>query len=955
MSRRVIFLLAILATYFASSQAASNSDSKPKPKSAAAATSERKITVPDIAYEKYKLKNGLEVILSENHRLPIVAVNIWYHVGPANERPGRTGFAHLFEHLMFEGSKHVGEKAHFRYLEAAGGANINGTTEFDRTNYFETVPSNELEKALWLESDRMGFLLDTLTEAKLANQRDVVRNERRQRVENDPYGLADEALFQALFPAEHPYHGHVIGSHADIEAAQLNDVREFFHLYYAPNNASLVIAGDIDKVRVKELVEKYFGPLPSGPPVPSINVRTPHITQEKRLVITDKVGLPRVYIAWITDPIFKPGDAAEQLLGRILGGGRSKASRLFQHLVHDKQIAQDVHAEQYTLALGSVFFIQVTAKRGITPEQIEAAVDEELSDVREHGVTQAELDRERNVVEARMLRRMDKLGGLGGVADRLNLYNHYLGDPGFLQKDINRYEHVSTIDVQRVAQDKLTRNSRVVVYCIPGEKVVHDVPRIARSEEPAPPPDEKTMAFEEAQAWRAQAPQPGASSNISLPSPRQFKLANGLTVLLVEKHDLPLITAELTVIGGSGANPADRPGLALFTANMLEAGTKTRSNLQIAIDADKDGAEIESTSDSDRSAVSISCLKQHLNSAFDLLSDVVLNPAFAPEEIERVRKESISSLQQDGNSSRTTALRVFQQVLYGKENPYGYTALGSEESLKTLQRTDIVNFWRNTYVPGNAVLAIAGDITETQAHVLANKYFGHWKGTPKLGAPPSLKGEPGRKIVIINKPGAAQSSVLVGGTGIAHSSPDYIAVDVMNTVLGGLFSSRLNMNLRERHGYSYGAFSQFTDRRGTGAFYARAEVRTDVTAPAVGEILSELNKVSLNPLSADEVRTGRDSISRSLSSLFETSARASQSLSDLFVYGLPLDYYAKLPVQINSVTPAVAAKIAGKYIRPDEMTVVVVGDGTKIEPALKKLNLGPIQVLDQQGNMQASR
>ncbi|HWG39427.1 MAG TPA: pitrilysin family protein [Candidatus Acidoferrales bacterium] len=954
MVRRVIFLLAILlVTYLASGQAASNSDSKSKPKHAPVASASR-IKIPDIAYEKYKLKNGLEVILSENHRLPIVAVNIWYHVGPANERPGRTGFAHLFEHLMFEGSKHVGEKAHFRYLEAAGGANINGTTEFDRTNYFETVPSNELEKALWLESDRMGFLLDTLTEAKLANQRDVVRNERRQRVENDPYGLADEALFQALFPAEHPYHGHVIGSHADIEAAQLNDVREFFHLYYAPNNASLVIAGDINKARTKELVEKYFGPLPSGPPVPVIKVKTPHITQEKRLVITDKVGLPRVYIAWITDPIFKPGDAAEQLLGRILGGGRSRASRLFQHLVHDKQIAQDVHAEQYTLALGSVFFIQVTAKRGITPEQIEAAVDEELSNVREHGVTQAELDRERNVVEARMLRKMDKLGGQGGVADRLNLYNHYLGDPGFLQKDIDRYEQVSTSDLQRVAQDKLTRNSRVVVYCIPGEKVVHDVARIARSEEPAQA-DEKTKAFEEAQAWRAQAPQSGPSSNISLPSPHQFKLANGLTVLLVEKHDLPLITAELTVIGGSGANPPDRPGLALFTANMLEAGTKTRSNLQIAIDADKDGAEIESTSDSDRSAVSISCLKQHLNSAFDLLSDVVLNPAFAPEEIERVRKESISSLQQDGNSSRTTALRIFQQVLYGKENPYGYTALGSEESLKTLQRMDIVNFWRSTYVPGNAVLAIAGDITQNQAQLLAKKYFGQWKGTPNLGPPPSLKGMPGRKVLIINKPGAAQSSVLVGGTGIAHSSPDYIAVDVMNTILGGLFSSRLNMNLRERHGYCYGAFSQFTDRRGTGAFYARAEVRADVTAPAVGEILSELNKISLDPLSADEVRTGRDSISRSLSSLFETSARTSQSLSDLFVYGLPLDYYAKLPVQINKVTPDIAAKIAGKYIHPDEMTVVVVGDSAKIEPALKKLKLGPIQVLDPQGNMQASR
>ena len=674
MGRKAALLFSIfMFLYGTGKQTVAESGSKSG--KALASSSSHRIKVPEIVYEKYKLKNGLEVILSENHNLPIVAVNLWYHVGPANERSDRTGFAHLFEHLMFEGSKHVGEKAHFRYLEAAGGTNINGTSEFDRTNYFETVPSNELEKALWLESDRMGFLLDTLTEAKLANQRDVVRNERRQRTENEPYGLADEALFQALFPAGHPYHGHVIGSHADIEAAQLGDVREFFKLYYAPNNASLAIAGDINKARVKELVEKYFGPLPAGPTVPAIHVKAPQITAARRIVVTDKIELPRVYIGWITDPVFEPGDAAEQLLGRILGGGRSKSSRLYQHLVHDKQIAQDVHAEQYTLALGSVFFIQVTARRGISPEQIEAAVDEELAALQKQGATQEELNRERNVVEARMLRRLDKLGGLGGVADRLNLYNQYLGDPGFLQKDIDRYERVTTRDLQIAAQQKLSKNSRVVVYCIPGEKVINDVPRIVRNEEVSPAPDQKTAAFEEAQAWRSHGPEPGPASKITLPSPRQFKLANGLSVLLVERHGLPLITANLTVIGGSGANPPDHPGLALFTANMLEAGTKTRSSVQIAIDADKDGAEIESTSDSDRSTVSISCLRQYLSPAFDLLSDVVLNPAFAPEEIERVRKESISSLLQEGNSSRATALRVFQHVIYGKENPYGYAEL----------------------------------------------------------------------------------------------------------------------------------------------------------------------------------------------------------------------------------------------------------------------------------------
>jgi zinc protease len=920
-------------------------------KEASIANATHSTIVAGIPYEKYKLKNGLEVILSENHRLPVVAVNIWYHVGPANEKQGRTGFAHLFEHLMFEGSAHVGERAHFKYLEAAGATNINGTTEFDRTNYFETVPSNELEKALWLESDRMGFLLGSLNEATLASQRDVVRNERRQVVDNEPYGLADEALFHTLFPQDHPYHAHVIGSHADIEAAQLNDVREFFKLYYAPNNASLVIAGDINKVQVKQLVEKYFGPIPAGAPVPKISATPPHINSERRIVVTDKITLPRVYIGWITDPIFKPGDAAEHLLGRILGGGRSRASRLYQHLVHDKQIAQDIHAEQYSLALGSVFFIQVTARQGVRPEQIEAAIDEELADLQKNGPTQKELERERNVAEARLLRSVDKLGGLGGVADRLNFYNHYVGDPGFLQKDIDRYERVTTRDIQLTAQKKLSKNSRVVIYCVPGEKILDDVPRSTQHQNIQPPtPDARRKSFEQAQAWRDRPPAPGTPSRITLPSAKQFKLPNGLRVMIIEKHDLPLVTVNMTVLGGNGANPTKYPGLASFTASMLETGTKTRSDLQIAIDADQNGTEIESSSDNDRSTVSVSCLKQHLSSAFDLLADMILNPAFAPEEIERVRKKNVSALLQDNNNSPKTASRIFQELIYGKEHPYGYPQLGTEDALRNLQREDILEFWRKTYVPANAALVLAGDITETEAQKLAAQYFGQWKGDTKIDPPPGPAETAERRIAIVSKPGAAQSSILVGRVGIAHSSPDYVVLDVMNAMLGGLFSSRINMNLREKHGYAYAAFSQFTDRRSTGTFFVSAEVRTDVTAAAIGQIMEELRGIHINPLSADEIKIAKDHVSRSLPVLFATTVRSAQSFSDLFVYGLPIDYYAKLPSEIESVTAQQVAQAAAKYIRPEDMTIVVVGDRERIESSIKQLDLGPVQIRDRQGN-----
>lgn len=336
----------------------------------------KNLTVPELKYEKYKLANGLDVILLEDHRLPLVAVNIWYHVGPANERPGLTGFAHLFEHMMFEGSRHIGEEGHFRRLEAAGASEINGTTDFDRTNYFETLPSNQLELALWLESDRMGFLLDKVDEAKLENQRDVVRNERRQSVEGQPYGLVQEELFHRLYPRVHPYYASVIGSHADIEAARLDHVQEFFRLYYAPNNASLAIVGDVDPAKTKALVERYFGPIPSGAPVPRVEVNTPPITAERRAVVTDQVELPRIYLAWITDPIYTQEDGECDMVAKILGVGKS--SRLFKSLVYEKRIAQDAVAQQYSLSLGSIFTIEATAKPGVKLEDLEKAIDEEL-------------------------------------------------------------------------------------------------------------------------------------------------------------------------------------------------------------------------------------------------------------------------------------------------------------------------------------------------------------------------------------------------------------------------------------------------------------------------------------------------------------------------------------------------------------------------------------------------
>jgi len=915
---------------------------------AASATPSAKLTAPEIKFQKYTLKNGLDVILYEDHRLPLVAVNLWYHVGPANERPGRTGFAHLFEHMMFEGSKHVGPKAHFKYLEGAGASDINGTTEFDRTNYFETLPSNQIELALWLESDRMGYLLSTLDRDKLANQRDVVRNERRQSVENAPYGLVEEALFHEMFPKGHPYYADVIGSHEDVEAARLNDVREFFRQYYSPNNASLAITGDIDPAKAKALVEKYFGSIPAGPAVPRITATTPQITSERRAVVTDQVELPRVYMGWITPPIFKPGDAEADLLAQLMGGGKS--SRLYKSLVYDKQIAQDVTVQNQSLMLGSVFEITATAKPGVKAEDLQKAIDDELDKLRKDGPTQAELDRARNVIESQIVERLERLGGFGGVADRLNRYNHYLHDPGYLPKDIDRYNRASAADLKRVADQMLTANKRAVVYGVPGKKVIDDPARTKEEQEQEAKQTTSVPSSMPDEAWRASAPQPGPTPQLSLPAPASFKLANGLTVYVVEQHKFPVLAANLLVGSGSGANPVREPGLAGFTAAMLTEGTARRSALKIADDSAQIGSAIDARSNLDSSFASIRTLKQNADAALDLLSDVVLHPKFDSAEIERVRKQRETDILQLQDEPFQLAYGVFQKVVYGADHPYGYRQLGTQESVKAISRDDMLKFWQQAYGPRNAALVLAGDVTPQDARSLAEKYFGSWQSEASKTAPPPVESKTQRNIYLVDKPGAPQTYVLVGGLGVPRSTPDYVPLEVMNNALGGLFSSRINMNLREEHGYTYGGFSVFVYRRGPGVFLAGGGIRTDVTAPAVHEVFKELDGIRSAPLSADELKLAKGAFSLSLAGLFETSAQTAATVGDLFTYDLPLDYYRQLPGQIAEVSAADVQRVAGKYVQPDSAVVVVAGDRAKIAPELEKLSVGAIQLRDFEGN-----
>jgi zinc protease len=898
--------------------------------------------VPHIAFEKYTLPNGLDVILSEDKRLPLVSVNLWYHVGPANEEAGRTGFAHLFEHMMFQGSKHVPPDTHFKFLESAGASEVNGTTDFDRTNYFETLPSNRLELALWLESDRMGYLLDKLDVAELTNQQDVVRNERRQSVENEPYGMAEEAVVHALYPAGHPYRANVMGSHQDIQSAKLDDVKKFFKQYYVPNNASLAIVGDFDKEPTKALVEKYFGTFKKGEPVPPVKVTTPPITSERRIVVKERVKLPRVYMTWLTPAYFKPGDADADMTATILGGGKS--SRLYKDLVYQKQIAQDVTAGQQSLVLGSMFQIQITARPGHTAEELEKALDEELDKIRTTAPDQAEVERARNTFDTHLIEGLEKQGGFGGVADCLQTYNQYVGNPDYLQQDLQRYDAVTPESIRAFAAANLQNSARVVVYAVEGEPdfgVPVPTPKPAQAKE-----GQGTESVNADEAWRNDPPKAAPLRPLHLPTPEQITLDNGLTVMLSQRTGLPVVAADLVVRTGGSSNPVDKPGLASFTAAMLDEGTTTRSAPKIADDLAQLGASLSTTSSMDASYVQGGSLKKNFSQTLDLMADVVLNPSFPAEEVERQRTSRRAQLGQVREDPSQLVSLITSAALYGPHHPYGFPGIGTDASLTSTSRDDMAAFWKAAFLPNNAALIVSGDISMAELKPLAEKAFGAWKkGTApaeSLGAPETTKA----RVIVVDEPRAPQTAIRVASIGAARSNPDFHAIEVMNMALGGLFSSRVNMNLREEHGYTYGASSQFVFRRTPGPFVIGGGVRSDVTAPSVSEIFKEVRGMATKPLTGDELQMSKDSLALAVPANFETSDSAAGTLAEIYVYDLGLDYFSKYAERTEAVTADEAAAAAKKYVQPDTLIVVAVGDRKTIAPALSKLNIGPVEVWD---------
>jgi zinc protease len=955
--------------------------------------------LPPINFTEFRLQNGLRVILHRDTSTPIVGVNLWYHVGSKNETPGKTGYAHLFEHMMFQGSKNYDDD-YFKPIQEAGG-NLNGSTNTDRTNYWEVVPSNFLELALFMEADRMGGLLDVLNEAKLANQRDVVKNEKRQNYDNRPYGLVGARINEILYPESHPYHWLTIGSLDDLTKASREDISDFFRRYYTPNNATLAIAGDFDPQEARRLVEKYFGPVPKGPDVPKLNAPQPKLDGAKRVEMNDAARFSRLYMVWHTVAQYTPDEAQLDTLATILGGGKS--SRLYKSLVYERQIAQDVSASNGSQELAGTFRITATAKPGKTLAELEGAINEEIEKLKAEPPTAAETERAYNGREAAFIYGLQTVGDFGGRNDQLNQYATFVGKPGYFQEDLARYRAVAGADVKRVAAQYLSDN-RLIVAVTPsgggraargggapvaeapskpvtppaeGAEGEAATPAAASTDKPAgaqtqtkaqtapsqtagaAPPAAESAGGGAAKAKHAAAdemqanlPKPKPDPKLTLPRIQRRKLSNGLDVLIVEHHELPVVNMNLIVKSGAAADPTDRPGVATLAADMLDEGTATRSSLELSNQLAAIGARLSTGASWDSSNMNLTTLTRHLDSALDIFSDVLLRPAFPETDLKRLRGTRLVGLQQQRDNANSIAGSVYSALLYGREHPYGHPQTGDAKSVAAMTAEDLRGFYETYYRPNNSALIVAGDVTPATLMPKLEKALGAWKAgqVPATSVAPPAARIAKTGIYLVDRPGAAQSVIQIGQVGVARSSPDYFPLLVMNSLLGGAFVSRVNLNLREDKGYTYGARTGFDYRRGAGPFTASAGVQTAVTKESVYEFMKEIRGIRGEiPVTQKELDYQKQALVRGFPRGFETPGQIANRLSAVVLYDLPDDYFNSYLARIQAVSVADVQRVATKYLDPQRMAILIVGDRKAIEPGLRSLELGAITLLDPEG------
>lgn len=908
--------------------------------------------IPRLAYERFTLPNGLTVVVHEDHKAPVVAVSIWYHVGSSYEPKGKTGFAHLFEHLMFQGSENHRDE-YFKPFELAGATDMNGTTWLDRTNYFETVPSTAVDMALWMESDRMGHLLGAIGQPQLDEQRGVVQNEKRQG-ENQPYGRVSELIQAEAFPANHPYHHDTIGSMADLNAASLADVKQWFRDYYGAANTVLVLSGDITMAQAREKALKYFGDIAPGPRVPRPQVWVAPRQHSTRGTMTDNVAQTRIYREWNVPSRTSDELTQLSLAAAVLGG--SKTSRLYQRLVYRDKLADNVSVDIEQHVLASLFQLQVDVKKGVDPAKVEAAVADEWNRFLEDGPTPDELARVKTEVRAAFVRGLERVDTQASILAEGQLYS---GDPGQYLKDFQVLMAATPASVKAVAAQWIGRGGYTLTV-VPGKVEAADMANVAgRPAVPAAPAPKLSPKGDyravKTDVDRSQgAPPVTRFPDLTFPSVQRGRLANGIEVVLAERHAVPAVQIALQFAGGYAADHGRKLGTSSFTMGMLDEGTSSLDSVEIAKRKQRLGALIKTGCGLDACTASLNALDDQLRPSLELFADIVRHPAFRDADVARVRGQWLAGIAQEKSQPVGIALRTLPPLLYGEGHPYAipFTGSGTEASIKALGTADMRAFLADYVRPDNVKILVAGDTTLDQIIPQLDAVFGDWKASGSVPPRDLAKVAPPThpRVFLVDRPGAQQSLILAGVLAPSTEAPNNLPIETMSSAFGGTFTSRLNMSLREDKHWAYGAFSFLREAKGQRPFLMYAPVQTDKTADSVAEILKQSRQVvGDKPLTGAEIAKIKAGDVRSLPGSYQTTSAVMGALQNIALYHRPDDYVQTLKSRIEAQTDAEVNDAAKEIIHPGQLTWVIVGDLSKICAPLERLHLGAMQVLDADG------
>jgi zinc protease len=893
------------------------------------------VTIP---HQSFQLANGLTVLVHEDRKAPVVAVSVWYNVGSKDEPQGKTGFAHLFEHLMFNGSENLPDD-YFTYLQQIGATDYNGTTDFDRTNYFQTVPTGALERALFMESDRMGYLLGAVTQAKLDNQRGVVQNEKRQG-DNQPGGLVFYEILENLFPEGHPYRHSPIGSMADLDAASLADVRQWFIDNYGPNNAVLVLAGDINAAEARPLVEKYFGAIPRGPVNVPAQAAVPSLASAKAEVMKDRVAAVTVSRYWPMPGIQDRQLVALDVAGSVLGGLAS--SRLDKVLVRDEKIAVSVSAGNYPFQRVGIFTASATVKPGVDPALVERRLDELIRQFISEGPTEDEVRRAATNTVADRIRGLEQVGGFDGKAVALAEGQVYTGDSNFYAKTLQTYATVTPAEIKAAMSSWLNKPG-FTIRLEPGERPAYQEAAVAAAEP-------KASATSPASVRKRQIPALGSLQALDFPDVSHVRLSNGVELHYAQRSVVPVTQIALSFNAGYAADAPDARGLQNLTLSLLEEGTASRSSQQIAEEQERLGAEIGAGGSADRSTVTLSALSANLGPSLDLLEDVVRNPAFATEEIERVRSQVLTAIAQQQKDPNGMAARAIPALLYGEAHPYATTSAGNPAAVQKISRDDLAAFKDRWLRPDNLEIFVVSDrpLAEIQAEL--DRRFGQWqapavpKGVKQFAQAPARPASP--RIYLIDRPQSPQSVIM--GAQITPVDPrgDITALTSANDVIGGNFLARINMDLRETKGWSYGVRGAVVLNEAVVPYVITAPVQADRTADSIRALSQNYRSFLSSAGTTDEElkRIIANNIQQ-LPGRFETSAAVLSAMQSNDLFGRPDDYYERLAEQYRGQTAASLDAAARAAIAPEGFIWVVVGDAAKIRPQLRRLGI-PIEEVE---------